>query len=76
MAGCRARRDDQRPAAGHERPGAGGGLPGGDSALIQDEVMVDSKKLYSNAEFESSIEDVKQFIEARQAYLLSRPELN
>ena len=37
--------------------------------------MVDSKKLYSNADFESSIEDVKQFIEDRQAYLLSTPEL-
>ena len=45
-------------------------------SLIRDEVMVDSKKLYSNAEFESSIEDVKQFIEDRQAYLLSSPELN
>jgi hypothetical protein len=45
-------------------------------ALIRDEVMVDSKKLYSNAEFERSIEDVKQFIEDRQAYLLSSADLN
>ena len=45
-------------------------------ALIRDEVMMDSKKLYSNTDFESSIEEVKQFIEARQAYLLSSLELN
>ena len=44
-------------------------------SLIRDEVMVDSKKLYSNAEFESGIEDVKRFIEARRAYLLSSPGL-
>jgi hypothetical protein len=45
-------------------------------SLIRDEVMVDSKKLYSNAAFESSIDDIKDFIEARRAYLLSSPELN
>lgn len=45
-------------------------------SLIRDEVMVDSKKLYSNADFESSIDDVKRFIEDRRAYLLSSPELN
>jgi hypothetical protein len=45
-------------------------------ALIHDEVMADDKKLSSNAAFESGIEDLKSFIEARQAYLLARPELN
>jgi spore coat protein CotH len=45
-------------------------------SLIRDEVMVDSKKLYSNADFESSIEDIKSFIESRRAFLLARPELN
>lgn len=45
-------------------------------SLIRDEVMVDDKKLYSNAAFESSIDDIKGFLEARRAYLLSTPELN
>jgi hypothetical protein len=45
-------------------------------ALIHDEVVVDDKKLYSNAAFESGIEDLKSFIEARRAYLLASPELN
>jgi len=43
--------------------------------LIRDDVMNDDKKLYSNAAFESSIDDIKAFVVDRQAFLLSFPEL-
>jgi hypothetical protein len=45
-------------------------------SLIRDDVMVDTKKLYSNADFENSIVDVKNFIVDRRAFILSNPEIN
>jgi hypothetical protein len=54
-------------------------------ALIADEVATDTKKLYSTARFEQSLDDggtsdpsrmsIKEFVEKRRAFLLSHPEV-
>lgn len=54
-------------------------------ALIADEVATDTKKLYSTASFERSLEDtansdgsrmsIKDFVEKRRAFLLNHPEV-
>lgn len=45
-------------------------------ALIADEVMADTKKLYSNDQFESSFTEIEDFINRRHNYLLKHPEVN
>lgn len=54
-------------------------------ALIADEVATDTKKLYSTARFEQSLEDggtsdpsrmsIKEFVERRRTFLLNHPEI-
>jgi spore coat protein CotH len=43
--------------------------------LIDAEVQSDPKKIYSYAQFQSQTEEIKDFILARRAYLLSNPEI-
>ena len=45
-------------------------------ALIEEEVMRDDKKLYSNQEFINGVEDLKEFVQKRRDSLLSNSELN
>jgi len=44
-------------------------------ALIADEVRLDTKKLYSNAQFEASFTDLENFIKNRRHYLLNHEEI-
>jgi len=45
-------------------------------ALIGDEVKADTKKLYSNDQFETSFTDLENFIKNRRNYLLTYEEIN
>ncbi|MEW5801388.1 MAG: CotH kinase family protein [bacterium] len=45
-------------------------------ALIADEVRADTKKLYSNDQFEASFTDIEDFINNRRDYLLNYAEIN
>ncbi len=44
-------------------------------ALIEEQVKLDDKKLYSNQAFDNGIEDLKEFVQERRDYLLSNRAL-
>jgi hypothetical protein len=45
-------------------------------ALIEEEVMRDDKKLYSNQAFVNGVDELKEFVQRRRDSLLSQKELN